>query len=110
MAGAPDPLLVRWGVRYFRALSKAHGPVDVGDGVHFLNPDERVALRRIQRGAIVRAAIAGAISTIVSATAEVLAHPLLGADPDHASAGANLRFWAVVGGATVLASIVEILY
>lgn len=110
MAAAQEPLLVRWGVRYFRELSRSQGPVDAGDGVHFLNPDERAALRRIERGAIVRAAIAGALSTIVAAVAEVLAHPLLGPDPDHASFEQNARFWGIVAGATVLASIIEILY
>jgi len=95
-----EPVLVRWGVRYFRALSRKMGPVDVGDGVHFLNPDERAALRRIERGAIMRAAVAGGVSTIVSATAEVL----VGADAPF------LRFWGVVIGATVVASTFEILY
>lgn len=110
MATAPDPILVRWGVRYFRELSKKLGPVDVGDGVHFLNPDERAALKKIERGAILRAAIAGAISTIVAAVTEVLAHPLLGPDDHHATFEQQLRFWSIVGGATVLASIIEILY
>lgn len=110
MASTADPLLVRWGIAYFRALSKKAGPVDAGDGVHFLNPDERAALLRIERRAIVRAAIAGALSTLVAAIAEVLALPLLGADPDHASAGSSARFWAIVAGATILASIIEILF
>lgn len=110
MATAPDPILVRWGVRYFRELSKKLGPVDVGDGVHFLNPEERATLRKIERGAIIRAAVAGAISTVVAAVTEVLAHPLLGPDDHHATFGQQLHFWAIVGGATVLASIIEILY
>lgn len=110
MATAPDPILVRWGVRYFRELSKKLGPIDAGDGVHFLNPDERAALRKIERGAIGRAAIAGAISTIVAAVTEVLAHPLLGPDDRHATVEQQIRFWSIVGGATVLASIIEILY
>src|SRR5436853_2906562 len=110
MATAQDPILVRWGVRYFRELSKKLGPVDVGDGVHFLNPDERKALRKIERGAILRAAIAGALSTIVAAVTEVLAHPLLGPDDRHATFDQQVRFWSIVGGATVLASIIEILY
>jgi hypothetical protein len=110
MATGPDPILVRWGVRYFRELSKKLGPVDAGDGVHFLNPDERAALKRIERGAIIRAAVAGAISTVVAAVTEVLAHPLLGPDDHHATFEQQLRFWSIVGGATVLASIIEILY
>lgn len=110
MATAPDPILVRWGVRYFRELSKKLGPVDLGDGVHFLNPAERAALRKIERGAILRAAVAGAFSTVIAAVTEVLAHPLLGPDDQHATFEQQLRFWSIVGGATVLASILEILY
>lgn len=107
---ASDPLLVRMGVRYFRALSREHGAVTDTDGVHVLNAEERAELRRVQRAAILRAALAGAVSTVVSGTAEVLAHPLLGADPDHAPTSATVRFWLVVGVATALASVVEILF
>ena len=110
MATAPDPILVRWGVRYFRELSKKRGPVDVGDGVHYLNPDERAALRKIERGAIVRAAIAGALSAIVAAVAEVLAQPILGPKSKHATFEQQVQFWSIVGAATALASIIEILY
>jgi hypothetical protein len=104
------PLLERLGVRYFQRLSQAAGRVDAGDGVHYLNPDERHAMRRVERGAILRACAAGALSTVVSATAEVLAHPLLGPNPDTATVGAQLHFWAIVGAATAGASIVEIAY
>jgi hypothetical protein len=108
----PDPLLVRLGVRYFRSLSKSQGrPFAMGDdAIHFLNAGERADLRRIQRGTIARAAAAGAVSTVVAATAEALAYPLLGADPDHPTFEQSARFWAIVGGATVLASIIEILF
>jgi hypothetical protein len=107
---AESPLLERLGVRYFRRLSKSIGPVDAGDGVHYLNPDERHAMRRVERGAILRACAAGALSTIVSAAAEVLAHPLLGPHPDTAPVSAQLEFWGIVLGATIGASIVEIAY
>jgi hypothetical protein len=105
-----EPLLVRAGLRYFRAWHEGAPRVADVDGIHFLNPDERAALRRVTRGAIVRAAVAGAISAIISAVTEVLAHPILGAEPDHATLEQHLRFYAIVGGATVLASIIEILY
>jgi hypothetical protein len=104
------PLLERLGVRYFRRLSQSLGPVDAGDGVHYLNPDERHAMRRVERGTILRACAAGALSTVVSAAAEVLAHPLLGPSPETASVGAQLRFWGIIAGATAGASIVEIAY
>lgn len=105
------PLLVRVGVRYFQRLSRASGRVDAGDGVHFLNPDERAALRRVERGAVWRAGIAGALSTAVAAAVEVLATPvLLGPRPKHASTSQQIAFWAVVGSVTVVASVIEILY
>jgi hypothetical protein len=100
---APEPpLLERWGIRYFRALSTAKGKVEAADEIHVLNPGERAELRAIQRWAIVRACIAGALSTIASAVAElwVLHH-------EHSNA---LYFWGVVGGVTAGASAIEIGY
>lgn len=109
-AAAKPSLLLRAGVGYFRRLAASAGRVDVGDGVHFLNPAEREALRRVERRAIIRAAVAGGLSTIAAGVVEVLALPLLGSHPDHASWEQTARFWAVVGGATVVASMVEIAY
>jgi hypothetical protein len=107
----PQPsLLVRAGIVYFRRLSAGARRIEIGDGVHYLNPDERIALRRIERNAIIRAALAGALSTAAAGVAEVLAHPLLGPHPDHATWEQSARFWAVVVGATIVASIIEIAY
>ncbi|MBI3185413.1 MAG: hypothetical protein HYZ28_25010, partial [Myxococcales bacterium] len=107
-APAPSPLLERVGVRYFRRRSTAVPKVEAADAVHYLNPEERAALRWVQRGAIIRACLAGALSTAVAATVEALAQPLLGPDPDAATWEQSARFWAVVGGATVLAAVLEI--
>lgn len=104
------PLLVRMGVGYFRRLSRQHGKIDAGDGVHYLNPEERAALKSTVRDAVTRAAVAGGLSTIVAATAEVLAQPILGHDPAHVPLSATIRFWAITGSVTVVASICEILY
>src|SRR4051794_19851534 len=95
---APTPLLVRLGIRYFRDLSSRRRLADAVDAVHFLNADERKALRRIERGAIVRAAVAGALSTIVAGALEVVvAIPLYG----HARATLDdqVRYYAIVGAA-----------
>jgi hypothetical protein len=106
----PEPVLVRLGVRYFRDLSSRRRLGEAIDAVHFLNENERRALRRVERGAIVRAAVAGAISTIVAAACEVgIAMPLFGRAA-HVSLGAQMRYYAVVGVATILTSIVEIGY
>src|SRR6185295_11828809 len=66
-----EPLLVRAGLRYFRDWHAGAAPVADVDGIHFLNPDERAALRRVTRGAILRAAIAGALSSVLAPVAEV---------------------------------------
>ena len=102
------PLLERVGIGYFRRLSSIVAKPDQEDAIHFLNPRERAALRAVVRGAIVRACVAGALSAMVSAATEILARPLLGPEPDLATTTELLRFWALLGGATLLASIIEI--
>lgn len=104
------PFLERMGVWYFLSLSRAARARRTGlppetDPVHVLDAGEREALRRIQRAAILRAALAGAVSTIVSGAAEVWVTPPEGQDDGNA-----LVFWGVVGGATAIASVVEILF
>lgn len=78
------------------------------DEVHVLNPTERAALRTVQRHAIVRACLAGAISTLVSAGVEVLVTPHFG--HDDATLSQKAALWGVVAGATIVASTVEILF
>lgn len=103
------PLLERLGVDYFRKLSKLHGKIDAGDGVSYLNPDERKALKRVTRAGVTRAAIAGAISTVVSGGAEIIARSIL--HPEiHTAWDVQLKLWLAIGGATAGASIVEISY
>lgn len=111
MNDTPEPLLVRLGVRYFRALSTKVTALEPVDPVHVLNAEERKALRRVERGAILRATIAGAISTLIAAAVEVaVARPLLGPRPRLATLDAQIRFYAVVGVATIVTSVIEILY
>jgi hypothetical protein len=103
------PLLARVGVRYFEARSSKVQKVEAVDAIHFLNAQERAAMLRVQAGAIFRAFMAGAISGGISAGAEVFANPLL---PDGASpfSRAGLQYWAILGGATLVASVAEILF
>jgi len=104
MSSAP-PLLERLGIRYFKRLSRGDATVDV-DGIHILNVDERARLHRIQRGAIARACAAGALSTIVAATTEIVLRRRV--DVDHASFGELAAFWAALGGVTATAAVLEI--
>ncbi len=111
-AGAEKkPLLERVGVRYFEKRSQGKAPPAAAgaDAVHLLNPEERKALASVQNGAIFRSCLAGAISAAIAAAAEVwLAPPV----PDGASlfSDESLRFWLIVGGATAIAAVLEILY
>lgn len=103
-AAETPPLLERLGVRYFRSLSRRVTRRDEDGAVHRLTAGEREALKAIQRGAVLRASAAGALSTIVSAVAEVLVTPPEGAEEN------AIVFWGVVGLSTAIASVIEILY
>lgn len=103
------PLLERVGVRYFRARSSARPSVTSIDAIHVLNPQERAAMRRVQAGAIFRSALAGALSGGASAAAEIIAEPLL--PPGAALFSADgLKYWTFLGGVTLLAAVLEILF
>jgi len=103
-----QPLLERLGVRYFRRMSAALPRVAAADAISVLNADERRALAGIVRGAVLRACLAGALSAVVCAAAEVIADRIYG--PDHPGFDQTVRYWAIVGGATVLSAVIEILF
>lgn len=111
----PDkPLLERVAVQYFARRSErkaevAPPPTAPVDAVHFLNPQERAAMKRVTQGAVFRAGLAGAVSGGISALAEVWATPLAPEGTPLFSSG-SLTFWAVVGGATGVAAVAEILF
>ncbi len=98
------PLLERVGVRYFHRRSRALPKVAAADAVHHLNPEERRALRRVQAGAIARSFTAGALSALLAALAEIVA------GPEPSDWASRVKYWAVVLGVAVAASIVEILF
>jgi len=98
MATTPETrqrsLLESWGMRRLRTQSKSQDDV-----IEVLTPEEQQELRRIQRGAVGRAAGAGALSALVSAAAAIVA-----GDPELAP----VRYWTMVGAATLVASVFEI--
>jgi hypothetical protein len=113
VAGADDrpPLLERAGVAYLRWRATSDGKDDdADDDVHVLNDKEQAKLRRIERGVVIRAAIAGALSALVCALAERWADETFGAAPDAFSFAFYAKYWGVVGGATAIASVFEIAY
>jgi hypothetical protein len=104
-----EPLLVRLGIKYLRGFAGRGARPVAADAIHLLNPEERKKLQSIERGAIARAALAGALSSMVAAVVELaITRPLLGPRPRNASLGDQARFYAVLGAATVIASAVEI--
>lgn len=106
-----EPLLVRVGLRYLRGFADGGARPVAQDAIHVLNPEERKRLRAIERGAIARAALAGALSSLVAAVVELeIARPLLGARPRYATFDDQVRFYAVLGAATVIASVIEIAF
>jgi len=79
-----------------------------GDAIHFLNPEERRALRRIERNAVLRAATAGAFAASLGAVVSVLARPLLGDEPADATWGETLRYLGVTVLIALPVAVVEL--
>lgn len=102
------PFLERLGMAVLRR-TPAHAPVaGEDDPIHVLNADERRELQRIEQRAVRRAATAGALSGLASALAAIGAHRFIGPDGVPYSAADGVRFWGVVGAATLVASLFEI--
>ncbi len=106
--GGTPPLLERLGTRYLEHLASQAPAHASGDAVHVLNAEELARLSAIQRAAVLRAGLVGALSALASAAATVLAAPLLGPLGDAAPLVDQIPYWAVVGGVTVVASVLEI--
>ncbi|MBK7863758.1 MAG: hypothetical protein IPJ65_35170 [Archangiaceae bacterium] len=105
---AKKPLLERVGITYFERRSARTEKVESGDAIHILNPDERKALKRVTQGTVARAALAGALSSIASAIAELVANDVVGED---ATALTHIAaWWLIVMGVTIVASIAEIAF
>jgi hypothetical protein len=88
----------------------AHAPVaGEDDPIQILNAEERRELQRIERRAVSRAATAGALSGLASALTAIWAtRRFLALDGTPYSTADGVSYWAVVLGATLVASIFEI--
>lgn len=102
------PFLERWGTRVLRRSAASDISGEVG-AIHVLDDDEQVTLRRIERGAVARSAIVGALSALASGITEVFAGIHFGLD--HAPTWHDLAaYWGVYGLVTIVASVLEIVY
>ncbi len=95
-------------VRYFKRRAGMAVRPQAGDAVHYLNPEERRTLRRIERNAVLRAAAAGAFAATLGATVSIIARPLLGEEPSDADWGQWLRYTGITLLTAVPVAIVEL--
>jgi hypothetical protein len=102
-------LFERFGLAVLRRAPARAAVAGADDPVHVLNADELRELRRIERLAVLRAAVAGALSGAASAAVAIWAqHRYIADDGSAYSAADALRFWTLVIAATTVASIFEI--
>jgi hypothetical protein len=107
-SGRGARLLEQVAVRYLTARARRE-TARVDPRVHLLDDSEREALLRIERGAIFRSALAGALSSLVVALAEIWADTFI-APGTEGGLLEHGRYWGVVMGVTIGAAAVEILY
>ena len=73
----------------------------IGDQTRIITPDEKRQLFHIQRNAIIKCALAGAVSALSSAYADLWAKQMF---------GSSLHYWLIFGGVTLVAAMLEILF
>jgi hypothetical protein len=98
----------RQGLRFFQRLSARFPKNTPSDDIHVLNPQERQHLRRLQRDAVIRAAMAGGISAGLGVLAGILLEPMLLGLGDEAPFDVWLPYFALVTSISVLVTFVEI--
>jgi hypothetical protein len=102
------PLLERLGGRYLE--SGKFAPVQADDPIHVLNPLERAGLLRVTRGAVLRAALAGAINATVTGLGALFAAHVLGHEPERATLLQHVSYWGLFGVLALIAAVLEIAY
>lgn len=80
------------------------------DPIHVLNPVERAGLRRVSRGAVSRAALAGVVNAVLTGLGDLYAAHLFGPLPAVPTLVERLRYWSVFGTGAVAFAALEILY
>lgn len=99
-------------VRYFKHRAAKTVVPESRDPIHVLNPDERRMLRRIERLAVLRAGLVGAVCSGLGAVVNVTLHPILGDDPSAASWGKWAEFLSLtlVGVLPLVAIELSLIY
>jgi len=102
------PLLERLGGRFLE--SGKFAPAQAEDPIHVLNPVERAGLLRVTRGAVLRAAVAGAINAAATGFGALFAAHVLGHEPAHATFLQHVSYWGLFGVLALIAAVLEIAY
>src|SRR4051812_12726441 len=89
------PLLERISSRYLQKAVEA--APEALDPVHVLNAEERRGLRRVERNAVLRAALAGVANAIVTGFGQLYAERSLGPRPEHATIHQLAQYWGIFG-------------
>lgn len=101
-------MLDRLGSDFLRRNAEAAAVAD--DPIHVLNPVERAGLRRVARGAVTRAALAGIANAILTGLGDLYAQHLFGPLPPDPTLAQRATYWSVFGTGAVLFAVLEILY
>jgi len=90
----------------FRSMGETSS--NLGDSSHILTSEEKSSLRAIERSAIIKSAIAGALSALISAISAIYAEKLYKSGPTETHQ--TLNYWLLFGGITLIAAALEIAY
>lgn len=103
------PLLERLGFRLMRRISSGARPVHPDDPIHLLDSDERRAIRSVEKGAVIRAVSAGALTALIAALTELW---LRANEAENATLywGGSARYWMILGVVVGGATLVEMIY
>ncbi len=101
-------MLDKFGSEFLRRNAETAAVAD--DPIHVLNPVERAGLRRVSRGAVLRAAIAGIVNGILTGLGDLYAAHLFGPLSAHPTWPERARDWAVFGTGAVVFAVLEIMY
>jgi len=101
-------LLDRFGQDFLRRNAERAAVAD--DPIHVLNPVEREGIRRVARGALLRAVAAGVVNAILTGLGDLLAQHLFGPLSAQPTFAERARYWSVFGTSAVLFAILEVAY
>jgi len=103
--GYKPAALERFGRRFIRRWGPTGACPFEDDKV--LTAEEQQELRRVERGAILRAGLTGALSALAAALASIAAELYFGKESNNPS---TLYYWLTFGGITAIAAALEIGY